>query len=301
MYSSMRRGRRRAGYASDPIYYESTRRSTFPAVSPTTPAAASSTSGLEMLNVGRTLAMCSSLPQVGDSFDILREVDPSGIRNGQKHFEPTYDPGTVVESSENGCHYVVQQVNNPSKRLSGDVNTNGENLATSAFVLSAGEQGIISGSIRRRLRNRKFDFDFKQEQEKLRASLAGDGADANDQDYWIVKVKDDEGCAPASPPSGLWKGSTEESDGASQEVSSTLRFLPNGKISGRGDDKDDGAYTIKGAWTPRLIKWTEFYSGGPNGNFKVTVRATVSEKNQLKCDFVSTKNVRGKFKLSFKS
>ena len=213
----------------------------------------------------------------------------------------TDDPGTVVESSENGCHYVVQQVNNPSKRLSGDVNTNGENLATSAFVLSAGEQGIISGSIRRRLRNRKFDFDFKQEQEKLRASLAGDGADANDEDYWIVKVKDDEGCAPASPPSGLWKGSTEESDGASQEVSSTLRFLPNGKISGRGDDKDDGAYTIKGAWTPRLIKWTEFYSGGPNGNFKVTVRATVSEKNQLKCDFVSTKNVRGKFKLSFKS
>ena len=206
-----------------------------------------------------------------------------------------------MESSENGCHYVVQQVNNPSKRLSGHVNTNGENLANSAFVLSAVEQGFISGGIRRRLRNRKFDFDFKREQEKLRASLARDGADANDQDFRIVKVKDDEGCAPASPPSGLWRGSTEESDGASQIVCSTLRFLPNGEISGSGDDEDDGAYIIEGAWTPCMVKWTETYSGGPNGNFKVTVRATVSEKNQLKCDFVSTKNVRGKFKLNFKS
>ena len=99
MYSSMRSGRRRAGYASDSIHYESTRRSTFPAVSPTTPAAASSTSGIEKLNVGRTLAMCSSLPQVGDSFDILREVDPSGIRNGQKYFEPTCECAKTFLSS----------------------------------------------------------------------------------------------------------------------------------------------------------------------------------------------------------
>ena len=66
-----------------------------------------------------------------------------------------------MESSENDCHYVVQQVNNPSKRLSGHVDTNGEVLAKGAFVLSAVEQGFISGGIRRRLRNRKFDSDFE--------------------------------------------------------------------------------------------------------------------------------------------
>merc|ERR1712224_79956 len=53
------------------------------------------------------------------------------------------------------------------------------------------------------------------------------------------------------PTTGEYWGGSEESDGADQSVRSTIRFGSDGSISGRGNDGEDGYYTIKnGRWAP---------------------------------------------------
>jgi hypothetical protein len=105
--------------------------------------------------------------------------------------------------------------------------------------------------------------------------------------------------SPTLPPptSGLYSGSTIESDGSEQGISVDLHFAPDGSVEGRGNDSDDGPYTIQGKWTDKHIKWTESYMHGPNGSFTTTVRSSFRFSGNLDCRFVSSKGVRGQFSL----
>ena len=102
----------------------------------------------------------------------------------------------------------------------------------------------LGAPLMERVQGSSFDSSFKGEQ--LRASEI------------------DEGPAPAAPPGGVWKGTTEESDGAAQAVRTVFDFNQDGTVTGYGEDADDGPYKIKkGRWTwdvggqPSRAKWTE--------------------------------------------
>jgi len=102
------------------------------------------------------------------------------------------------------------------------------------------------------------------------------------------------------PASGFYSGSSAESDGAEQAVFCELQFAPDGTLRGKGDDSDDGVYTIEGCWSNNYVKWKETYANGPNGRFVTTVRGLFkSEEKTLDCRFVSNKGVRGNFLLGF--
>lgn len=99
------------------------------------------------------------------------------------------------------------------------------------------------------------------------------------------------------PTSGVYRGSTTESDGAEQAIFVSLEFAPDGTMKGNGDDSDDGSYTIKGKWTKNCAKWEETYLNGPNGRFTTTVRGRFETPDNLDCRFVSSKGIRGQFAL----
>ena len=71
---------------------------------------------------------------------------------------------------------------------------------------------------------------------------------------------------PATPRSGLYRGTTSESDGAAQAVETELTFTAEGTVSGSGYDTDDGEYTISdGRWTAdsngraSRARWTDVH------------------------------------------
>jgi hypothetical protein len=97
------------------------------------------------------------------------------------------------------------------------------------------------------------------------------------------------------PTSGVYRGSTAESDGAEQAIFVSLEFAPDGTMKGNGDDSDDGSYTIEGKWTKNCAKWEETYLNGPNGRFTTIVRGRFESPDNLDCRFVSSKGIRGQF------
>merc|ERR1711907_780356 len=117
---------------------------------------------------------------------------------------------------------------------------------------------------------------------------------------------------PAWPLPGIlcvrvWSGGSEESDGADQSVRSTIRFGSDGSISGRGNDGEDGYYTIKdGRWappnTPNPLKtgvirvaWKEKYDKG----FEVVVEGEYNARTgKIKAHFESSRAVSGTFELA---
>lgn len=243
----------------------------------------------------RHLAACPSLPEVGDAYEVLREVDSRGRRNGiDKDFVPVYDAAVVVDANEETCRYDLQQVSGFQKGQIKSMHapTNGDTYLSRLIT-----GGVLSplapwGKFLRKRKEKKFDAEFALKGQELQDFLAGRSVVAEDGNKMASGEYD-----PIPPPSGAWKGKTKESDGANQRILSDLRFRSDGTMSGRGSDTDDGDYTIKGYWSPGMVKWTETYnSNGPNGNFEVTVRAReVVEKKgprkgeqKLDCFFVST-------------
>ena len=71
-------------------------------------------------------------------------------------------------------------------------------------------------------------------------------------------------------------------------------------LKGSGYDSVDGRYTILGQWNGSRAKWVETYNENNNNNndgFTVTVRAILKQPGIMVCQFVSSRNVRGKFVL----
>lgn len=105
-----------------------------------------------------------------------------------------------------------------------------------------------------------------------------------------------------APPSGEYWGKSEERDEGDQAVRSTINFLPNGIIEGRGKDGVDGAYRItRGRWgirgdhEPTEIAWIEVYDEG----FSVVVKGKYDARSgTIKAHFASSRSVRGKFELA---
>ena len=109
------------------------------------------------------------------------------------------------------------------------------------------------------------------------------------------------------PTSGEYWGGSEESDGADQSVRSTIRFGSDGSISGRGNDGEDGYYTIKdGRWAPLdtlnplknnvlKVAWKEKYNQG----FEVVVEGEYNTRTgKIKAHFESSRRVSGSFELA---
>jgi len=109
------------------------------------------------------------------------------------------------------------------------------------------------------------------------------------------------------PTTGEYWGGSEESDGADQSVRSTIRFGSDGSISGRGNDGEDGYYTIKdGRWAPldtlnplknNILKvaWKEKYDQG----FEVVVEGEYNTRTgKIKAHFESSRRVSGTFELA---
>ena len=105
--------------------------------------------------------------------------------------------------------------------------------------------------------------------------------------------------------SGTYIGVTCESDGMVQQVRVDLEFCPNGLVSGRGEDEEDGLYTItNGLWSGSQVQWTEQYDG-----YFVNVKGQLKRRNHnakaqhgelfLDCSFVSSiDNISGTFELT---
>merc|ERR1712159_598798 len=102
------------------------------------------------------------------------------------------------------------------------------------------------------------------------------------------------------PTTGEYWGGSEESDGADQSVRSTIRFGSDGSISGRGNDGEDGYYTIKdGRWAPldtlnplknNILKvaWKEQYNQG----FEVVVEGEYNTRTgKIRAHFESSRRV----------
>jgi len=127
-----------------------------------------------------------------------------------------------------------------------------------------------------------------------------------DEKFYKEKEKETQGeewNEGSIPPSGTYKGTTNERDGVSQNVSMKLIFEPNGNMYGSGIDSIDGMYEISGEWVGGKVRWTEVYEEG-QGSFNVIVRGKVALPKQneeesitptIQADFVSDRNVRGNF------
>jgi len=109
------------------------------------------------------------------------------------------------------------------------------------------------------------------------------------------------------PTTGEYWGGSEESDGADQSVRSTIRFGSDGSIRGRGNDGEDGYYTIKdGRWGALdtvnpfkngtiKVAWKEKYDQG----FEVVVEGEYNTRTgKIKAHFESSRRVSGTFELA---
>jgi len=105
-----------------------------------------------------------------------------------------------------------------------------------------------------------------------------------------------------APPSGEYWGSSEESDEGDQAVRTTIRFRPDGTVTGRGKDGVDGAYRItRGRWGMHgdddkvTVAWIEEYDEG----FSVAVKGTYEARSgTIKARFTSDRGVSGSFELA---
>lgn len=136
----------------------------------------------------------------------------------------------------------------------------------------------------------------QEEHEKLLEELAGDGE---------------------APPSGDYWGSSDESDEGDQAVRTTIKFKPDGTVTGRGSDGVDGAYRItRGRWGVApgarwvgergekslrgdegkvTLAWIEKYDEG----FSVAVKGTYDAKSgKIKGRFTSDRGITGAFELA---
>merc|ERR1719502_52470 len=100
-----------------------------------------------------------------------------------------------------------------------------------------------------------------------------------------------------------WGGSEGESDGGDQSIRVTLHLQPNGRITGRGHDGEDGSYTIpRGRWVReddgRLwVAWEEKYYEG----FRVVCIGHIDAvTGKVKANFASSRRVTGAFSLAKK-
>lgn len=103
--------------------------------------------------------------------------------------------------------------------------------------------------------------------------------------------------------SGEYWGGSDESDGGDQSIRVTLRLQPNGRITGRGLDGEDGSYTIpRGRWVQeddgRLwVAWEEKYDEG----FTAVCIGHVDESSgKIHARFASSRHVSGAFRLAKK-
>ena len=221
------------------------------------------------------LSRCVDFPEVGDPYELLNEIDASGYKNGNKKFKPTYISAKVIKSDPNTCQFVLES--DDGKKVTNDKTyTLGNQLYVYGFLPS-----IIFASVYLqsppKSANVNFDEEFDKEFKYCKRNIF------------------------KKPRSGYYYGSTTESDSTEQAVFSQINFKPDGQVTGRGRDGNDGDYTINGQWTPSKVKWTEIYEGGPNGNFKVAVRGKFNTATKtIDCKFTSTKGLRGKFILIFR-
>lgn len=101
--------------------------------------------------------------------------------------------------------------------------------------------------------------------------------------------------------SGLYVGSTSESDGTAQNVETNLYFWDDGRIMGNGFDEEDGPYTVQGSWSGSAATWTEKY-----GDYSVNVTCELEPSKSfmlpnsrtLHCTFSSSyEDISGSFTL----
>lgn len=101
--------------------------------------------------------------------------------------------------------------------------------------------------------------------------------------------------------SGLYVGSTSESDGTAQNVETNLYFWDDGRIMGNGFDEEDGPYAVQGSWSGSTATWTEKY-----GDYSVNVACELESSKPfmlpnsrtLYCTFSSSyEDITGSFTL----
>lgn len=110
------------------------------------------------------------------------------------------------------------------------------------------------------------------------------------------------GSGGAAPLSGVYWGSSEESDEGDQAVRTTLTFGSDGTIEGRGRDGVDGNYRIsRGRWgvldgdSEPTVAWIEKYDEG----FEVMVQGKCDARSgKIEARFTSSRGVRGAFGLA---
>ena len=208
---------------------------------------------------------CSNLPIQGELLDVL--VDN---RRG------TYVPGVVTTTKENTCRFQADLLGEGElaryrgfKGLSSHRNFLDWIFPTFIFT-SAG------ASVSAKMADQKWEDDFDD-------AFFGDAANLASK----VTV--------LTPSSGQYVGSTSESDGMNQDVTTNLEFDEVGGIHGSGIDSFDGAYKIVGTWNNRKVRWTEHYAG-----FETTVRGNIDRNGTIKCRFKSSRGVRGRFEIAKK-
>jgi len=106
------------------------------------------------------------------------------------------------------------------------------------------------------------------------------------------------------PASGVYWGTSDESDDGDQSVRSTIHFDPTGTVRGHGVDGEDGPYTItSGVWGKREIDeehevtvgWIEKYSEG----FQVVVEGFYDVRTgKIEARFRSSRGISGRFMLA---
>ena len=226
---------------------------------------------------------CIDLPEVGDSYEVLNQVDASGKKNGDAKFTATYSPATVTEANPNTCKYIIKSTdgktitNEMAETVLGRVSWIAGFCGCLWISLGAPAHSFVDEKTADKRWNKDFAKEFKE-----MMPLPGKAE---------------------VPFSGVYTGYTKESDGTKQQVYSKLKFTPDGKVTGQGKDKEDGWYAIHGEWTPTKVKWTEAYEGGPNGKYTVKVKGEFDGIHQkLMCRFKSTHGypygIRGTFNLT---
>ena len=210
---------------------------------------------------------CSDLPVEGELLDVL--VD--------KH-RGTYVPGIARAVQESNCHFEADLLGGDallsqyrgSKALSSKRNWV-HWVSPTAFMTIGGVTFLGDKA------NQKWEGDFDEAFFDRQADL------------------DEAFPKPLPPRSGLYVGSTVESDGMAQDVKANLVFDELGGINGSGFDSEDGSYKVVGTWNSRKVRWTETYH-----SFSVTVRGEIQRKGSIKCRFLSTRGVRGGFSIEKK-
>jgi hypothetical protein len=246
--------------------------------------------------------MCIDLPERGDPLEVLVDPDMNGNDKYSYRFKPVYNAGVVTSASAETCKFSVRE---PTGRVT--TQQVGRYYEKPLIVGTYLAGFLLYGALRfigvyddtkDGESTKTFDKAFEEELEKQQEKNGTMGWNP-----YSRKVP--------RPRSGWYGGSTSESDGAAQDVKTKLDFNSEGKVTGHGEDTDDGPYTVEGQWTtdehgqPSKAKWTETYKQGPRGAFTCTVRATASarpvDKSQSQqkweCTFVSSKDVSGSFSL----